>query len=260
MEMLALMHEAQPYGHLMIAGRHPTDTQLSALVGAPPDQIPDLVRELEAAGVFSRTREKVIFSRRMVADDKKARISRKNGKSGGNPNLRKQKEIQPWDNHQDKGGDKTQKPEARYQNTTTTPSGCVSAQEPSGGWEAVRDRYWDSIASVFGDERRPGWPAATDRVTVQRWLDAGATPDLIADVTHDHLSRMAARNRAPPRSMACFDQDIADAIATAKKPLEAANARQSPRSSAHRPHSRASSDEEVRAALAAAVADRMGTA
>jgi len=87
-EMLALMHEASPHGHLLIAGRAPTDAQLAVLAGAPSDQIPDLLGELEAAGVFSRTREGVAYSRRMVRDAKKFAMERKHGAKGGNPKLK----------------------------------------------------------------------------------------------------------------------------------------------------------------------------
>ena len=95
MEMLTLMHEAQPYGHLLISGNAPTDAQLGVLVGAPPAQIPDLLRELETAGVFSRTRAGVIYSRRMTRDEKRAQTAKKNGEKGGNPTLRKT--TRNWD-------------------------------------------------------------------------------------------------------------------------------------------------------------------
>lgn len=114
-EMLALMHEAVPAGHLVVAGRCPTDAQLAVLAGTTPDQIPDLIGELEAAAVFSRTKEGVIYSRRMLRDTKKAATARKNGAKGGNPNLGKDREKPEWDNPSVKGDDKPQKPEARSQ-------------------------------------------------------------------------------------------------------------------------------------------------
>ena len=115
MEMLCLMHEAKPRGYLLIGSNPPTDAQLAALVGAPSEQIPDLLGELASAGVFSRSKEGVIYSRRMTDEGKKAAISRKNGRLGGNPTLRKQKEISAWDNPKVNPDDKTQKPEARSQ-------------------------------------------------------------------------------------------------------------------------------------------------
>lgn len=114
-ELIAIMHEATPYGHLLVSGLAPTDTQLAVLVGAPSDQIPGLVGELEAAGVFSRTREGVIYSRRMTRVAKKSAIARKNGKNGGNPTLRKQTGNSSLDNQIATDQVKPQKPEARSQ-------------------------------------------------------------------------------------------------------------------------------------------------
>lgn len=76
-EMIGVMHKADPYGHLVVNGRPPTDTQLAALARCPPDQIPSLLEELENAGVFSRTRTRVIYSRRMTRDERRSKDGRK---------------------------------------------------------------------------------------------------------------------------------------------------------------------------------------
>lgn len=115
-ELLALMHEASPYGHLVISGKAPTDTQIAVLAGAPPEQISGLLGELESAGVFSRTKDGVIYSRRLVRDEKRSAVARKNGRNGGNPNISKQRENSDWVNPQVKGRVKPQKLEARSQN------------------------------------------------------------------------------------------------------------------------------------------------
>lgn len=114
-EMIALMHEAVPYGHLIVSGHSPTATQLAVLAGVPSALIPDLLGELEAAGVFSRTKEGVIYSRKMTRMAKKAAIARKNGKNGGNPSLGKHTDIPSSDNQISTDRVKPQKPEARYQ-------------------------------------------------------------------------------------------------------------------------------------------------
>ena len=85
-EMICLMHEAAPYGHLLINGQSLTDSQVAALVGTSPDQITALLGELESVAVFSRTRAGVIFSRKLTRMTKKAAESRKAGQAGGNPN------------------------------------------------------------------------------------------------------------------------------------------------------------------------------
>lgn len=129
-EMLALMHEATPYGYLLVSGRSPTDAQLAVLVGAPSEQIPGLLGELEAAGVFSRTKEGAIYSRKMTRTAKKAAVARKNGKMGGNPTLCNTKENPASVNLMDKGEVKTQKPEARSQ---------IEKEEPDGSSKKPRD-------------------------------------------------------------------------------------------------------------------------
>jgi len=118
-EILALMHEAAPYGHLLVNGKSPTDTQIAVLAGAPSDQITDLLGELETAGVFSRTKDGVIYSRRMIRDEKKSAIARKNGGKGGNPTLSNGKGNSGSDNLPDNSQDKPQKPEARSQTEKT---------------------------------------------------------------------------------------------------------------------------------------------
>lgn len=115
-EMICLMHEATPYGQLLVNGQSVTDAQLASLVGTTPEQITELLGELEAAGVFSKTRRGgVIYSRKMMKMEKKAAIARNNGRKGGNPTLSNQTKKQPSVNQKDKGEDKPQKPEARNQ-------------------------------------------------------------------------------------------------------------------------------------------------
>ena len=112
-DLICLMHEANPYGHLLVSGRSPTEAQLSVLLGVAPDQLTDLLGELEAAAVFSRTSKGVIYSRKMTRMAKKAATARNNGRKGGNPNLSKERGKIASDNPRDKGRDKPQKPEAR---------------------------------------------------------------------------------------------------------------------------------------------------
>lgn len=114
-EMICLMHEAEPYGQLLVSGQSPTDAQLAVLVGAPPDRITAMLGELESAGVFSRTRAGVIYSRKLSRMAKKSATARKNGKKGGNPTLSKERKKPPLVKGGVNGRDKPQKPEARDQ-------------------------------------------------------------------------------------------------------------------------------------------------
>lgn len=106
MEMLALMHGSERYGHLLINGKAPTDAQLAVLAGAPAAETAALLGDLECAGVFSRTATGTIYSRRMTDDERRAKAARKNGKHGGNPKLCNERENPASDNLEDKAPDK----------------------------------------------------------------------------------------------------------------------------------------------------------
>lgn len=87
-EMLCVMHEGAPYGHLTTAAGHPIEpAQLARMVGESGTTVRRLLGELEDAGVFSRTELGVIYSRRMVRDEHIRTVRAEAGKRGGNPNL-----------------------------------------------------------------------------------------------------------------------------------------------------------------------------
>ena len=113
LEMLGLMHEAEPYGHLVDAGRAMDYRTLSRLIGVDPGDVKGAVKELEARGVFSRTDAGVIFSRRMVRDEQRRKTLQNNGRNGGNPSLINQRDSEPLDNQGPNQEVKPQKPDAR---------------------------------------------------------------------------------------------------------------------------------------------------
>lgn len=89
-EMLALMHEGEPYGHLRVGKRDITAAILWRMVGALETEIKALLAELEEAKVFSRTASGIIYSRRMVRDENKRNMCASEGsKSLAHPNVRK---------------------------------------------------------------------------------------------------------------------------------------------------------------------------
>jgi hypothetical protein len=157
-ECIALMHRATPYGHLLVNGQAPTDAQLGVLAGAPSDQIPDLLRELETAGVFSRTRAGAIYSRRMTRDEKKARTAVKNGKTGGNPILGKQTDNSALVNPMDKPPDKAQRPETRDQK-----------EEPNGSLSAPADRVDLEFQTLWSEWAWHGTPKGAKNLALEQW-------------------------------------------------------------------------------------------
>ena len=104
-ELLGLMHEAEPYGHLLIGGQIPTPKGLSKVVGMSPKSITKALTELIQKRVCSVTEGGVIFSRKMVRDFAKHQQDQEHGSQGGNPTLKEG--VNPPDN--------AQIPEARIQ-------------------------------------------------------------------------------------------------------------------------------------------------
>jgi len=69
LEMMCLMHDGQPYGHLTVLGRAMSPEALARLVGEGVAPVKRWLTELEQNQVFSRDCDGAIFSRRMVRDE-----------------------------------------------------------------------------------------------------------------------------------------------------------------------------------------------
>lgn len=214
-EMLALMHRSERYGHLLIGGHVPTDAQLAVQVGSSTPEVSEMIGQLEAAGVFSRAVGGAIYSRRMTRDEKKAKTARLNGKRGGNPKLRKQKENGASDKGQDKasdnGGLKPQKPEARYQSSDTNVSGVpppdpvkelfdrgVALLMAAGKSEVESRKLVGMWRRDLGDERASELlKQAADKTDPLSWIQAAAkrqdsqVDELIASVAQRYRPRAA---------------------------------------------------------------------
>lgn len=67
-EMICLMHEANPYGHLVAGGQNITVAQLARLVGESTKDVTKWLEELRRGEIFSVTDAGIIYSRRMVRD------------------------------------------------------------------------------------------------------------------------------------------------------------------------------------------------
>lgn len=88
-DMLCLMHASDRRGYLQLNGKPVTAEQLARMTGGSTDEVSRLLQELENSGVFSCTDHGVIYSRRMVRDEKKRqKCSVAGRKGGGNPKLR----------------------------------------------------------------------------------------------------------------------------------------------------------------------------
>jgi hypothetical protein len=83
-EMLGLMHDGSPRGHLRVGQLSlTTAAQIGRICGGSEPEVAPLLAELEAAGVFSRTEDGTIFSRRMVRETHLSAVRREAGAKGG---------------------------------------------------------------------------------------------------------------------------------------------------------------------------------
>ena len=81
--LLCVMHQCDPYGHLSTNGKPMKPEEIRRhLPGFSLQKVRKTMEELEKNGVFSRTAEGVIYSRRMVADEV-LRVRRSAGGSKG---------------------------------------------------------------------------------------------------------------------------------------------------------------------------------
>lgn len=87
LEMICIMHQADPYGHLVLNGEPVDEPTLARMIGATEKEVGAWLRELEKRGVFDREDDGTIVSRRMVRDEQVRRARAAGGSKGGNPNL-----------------------------------------------------------------------------------------------------------------------------------------------------------------------------
>ena len=145
-ELIGYMHEAHPYGHLLIGGGSPTHAEIGRFTGVHHNAVTALVTELVSRGVASVSPEGVIFSRRMVRDNEKALKNRENGAKGGNPELVK------TDNPEVKAQipeARSQIPEKKKEERAVAPGFDLGEQPPS----ADLDKQFFSRAVEIVDAR-----------------------------------------------------------------------------------------------------------
>lgn len=86
-EMMCVMHQADPYGYLVLNSNPIEAAQLARMVGSSEKEAARWMAELQSSGVFSMDDSKRIFSRRMVRDEELREKRGAGGILGGNPAL-----------------------------------------------------------------------------------------------------------------------------------------------------------------------------
>lgn len=139
MECLCIMHEAKPYGHLVLNGAPVEADALARMTGVSVDEVSALLAELRQAGVLSMTSKGVVFSRRMTKDHARAQKGRKAANrrwSQASDDVQQSEEPNGLPN----GDPITQKPEAREQKEEKGPDGPLSESQVSDAPKPSRKR------------------------------------------------------------------------------------------------------------------------
>ena len=87
-DMICFMHEGNPYGHLKVNQKVILPANLAVMCGATLSDIDGWLAELSSAGVFEKTEDGTIYSRRMIRDEVIRETRAAGGKLGGNPMLK----------------------------------------------------------------------------------------------------------------------------------------------------------------------------
>lgn len=89
LELRGLMHEAEPYGYLLIEGQQPTLEDLATVLGGVAAELEPLMAELIARRVVDHSPAGVPCCYDMISQRAKDIQASIDGKSGGNPALKK---------------------------------------------------------------------------------------------------------------------------------------------------------------------------
>lgn len=192
-EMMAIMHEGEPYGHLTAQGRPISDDMLARLVGESPAAVKRAIKDLDANGVFSRTDDGVIYSRRMVRDEA-VRDARAAGGSLGKVHGQK------GASHGTKGGrPRNEKPPLDDDTRgVILPPPSSSSPSPSS-IVVVDDAGAIDIAALTDELARMARVRHIDpsRIgqhidLIREWIGHGATPDDMRDAVREGITSASA--------------------------------------------------------------------
>lgn len=200
-EMMCIMHEATPYGSLLVNGKRIDKRQLAGLCGVSEKECLALLLELEGNGVFSRDEDGTIYSRRMRRDHEKATKDKANGKKGGNP------QVKGGVNPPVNGEVKAQKPEARDQ-MDRIGSARASASAFTEGSMARASAFWKALGFENPLDIPPEFAGVDWRAV--GWEQAGWTVEMIA---------AEAKRIGPEKPLSYHEKVFATAHAKLNAPL-----------------------------------------
>lgn len=224
MECLCIMHEAKPYGHLVLNGNPVDGDTLARMTGVPVDEVSALMAELRQAGVLSVTGKGVVFSRRMTKDHARAQKGRKAANKRWSQ-ASDDVEQSEAPNRSPNGLPTTQKPDTRSQipereKSLAQQSGTARADAapPPSRYQELLERLLEANGvHGFRDERSPGLLVMAPIIGL---IEAGF------DLERDILPAIRSKPNAAARNWRYFEGQIRDyrsmRVGAATKPAPAA--------------------------------------
>jgi hypothetical protein len=173
MRMLCIASQSDAIGFVMIAGKAATPAQIAHHVRLPETAVTPLIEELEKCEVFSRDRLGVMFSRRMVSDAKKRRLTIKGGATAAALSTRNaQGKFQQPDTNSP--ATIYQSPESINHQPPLTPGGNAAAEALEG--KGLLDKIEAASRIQADPNRRIAWMA---QITAMRQQGIDVELDLI---------------------------------------------------------------------------------
>lgn len=269
-KMLGLMHYSPQRGYLIKENGEPyTEEDLvMTIAGATPQRIRDCLFQLETHAVYSRDRRGIIYCRKMVKGEKRAKnLKDQKTKSRDKSKIKSSKIEDKSDlEHSVSDGDIKENsisgnqalviPESRVQSPETREEykqqQQVKPRGPDHQTSAVV-AVGKQISKITGWDKDPNWFGDYSRIGA--WLAEGFDPDL--DIIPTVQRVMASRKGSPPKNLRYFEQAIADANAQRLQPVAKGNPDHAQRSFSDRPApaGKPSRSERARAALSRGLDD-----
>lgn len=206
-EMICLMHLADPYGHLVAAGKPIAPAGLSSLVGMSKSEVTRWLSELKEQDVFSVTADGVIYSRRMVRDEQQ--------RQEWGDRQRKHRNVTP-----DVTPDVTQPSRENHTLSSSSSSTSTSKAEPTPNPLAaappgVRPEVWAMWRKARGRKLTADAVALQTR-QLEEYAAAGDDPNAVIEQsicnTWAGLFPLKSRVNGSPQSQADRRAEVAKAI------------------------------------------------
>jgi len=234
-KLLGLMHFSPQRGYLLKKNGEPyTEADLvQTISGATEQKIRDCLFQLETHAVYSRDRRGVIYSRKMVKDEKRAMNLKKEKTKFRDKSEIKSRKIEDKSDlglaatngeikeipHSDKRSvvypeARGQRPEAREEDKQQQHSMPRGPSPDTMAAVAVGKQ----ISKITGWEKDPNWFGDYSRIGA--WIAEGFDPDL--DILPTVRRIMSSRKDAP-KNLKYFEQAIADAHAQRLQPVAKGN-------------------------------------